>query len=239
MARARAGGHAGGELRHLRPGVRAAGARAREPGGEEYLDSEKYELRRWDLARADSLAAFIGRVNRIRRDNPALQADDALRFLPVDNDQLIAYAKHTPTRDNVIVVRGQPRPAPRAERLGRARPRRARPRAATQPFQVHDLLTDARYLWQGARNFVSLDPQRVPAHVLRLRRARAPRARLRLLPVTAALREARPDPTTLGRAAEPATADDPLWYKDAVIYELHVKAFCRLPTATASATSAA
>ena len=65
----------------------------REPGSEEYLDSEKYEIRHWDLDRADSLAAFIARVNAARRDNPALQRDGEPAFFPIDNDELICYAK--------------------------------------------------------------------------------------------------------------------------------------------------
>ena len=65
----------------------------REPEAEEYFDSEKYEIRHWDLARADSLSALIGRVNAARRENVALQRDDGLRFVPVDNDLLIAYVK--------------------------------------------------------------------------------------------------------------------------------------------------
>jgi len=142
---------------------------AREPGSEEYLDSEKYEIRRHDLARSDSLAPFIGRVNRIRHDNRALQSNDGLRFLPVDNDQLIAYARFTPALDNVIlcVVNLDPHHAQSGWielDLG------ALGIESQGQYQVHDLLTDARYLWQGARNYVSLDPQRVPAHVLRLRR---------------------------------------------------------------------
>jgi starch synthase (maltosyl-transferring) len=144
-------------------------AAAREPGAEEYLNSEKYELKVRDLARADSLAAFIGRVNRIRHDNPALQSNDTLRFLPVDNEQLIAYAKHTPEHDNVVicVVNLDPHHAQSGwirvdlEGLGLA---------PAEPFQVHELLTDARHLWHGERNYVSLDPLRVPAHVFRLRR---------------------------------------------------------------------
>src|SRR5213075_1672163 len=56
----------------------------REPGSEEYLNSEKYEIRHWYLERSDSLAPLIARVNRIRRANPALQADWSLHFHPVD-----------------------------------------------------------------------------------------------------------------------------------------------------------
>jgi starch synthase (maltosyl-transferring) len=73
-------------------------------GSEEYLDSEKYEIRHWDLDRPDSLREFIGCVNRIRRDNSALQSDGRLRFHSVDNDQLLCYSKSTPDWSNVIVV---------------------------------------------------------------------------------------------------------------------------------------
>jgi starch synthase (maltosyl-transferring) len=142
---------------------------ARESGSEEYLDSEKYQLRQWDLAREDSLAPFIARVNAARRENPALQRDGGLAFLPTDNDQLIAYSRATDDRSNalVVVVNLDPHHVqagwltldPAALGVDAAR-----------PFQVHDLLTDARFLWSGPRNFVELDPTRAPAHVFLLRR---------------------------------------------------------------------
>ncbi|MEX1073841.1 MAG: alpha-1,4-glucan--maltose-1-phosphate maltosyltransferase [Burkholderiales bacterium] len=143
--------------------------RAREPGAEEYLDSEKYQLRHWDLERADSLRAYIAAFNRIRRENPALHADASLRFLPTDNEQLIAYAKQTPDGANqiVCVVNLSPHHAHGGwveldlGLLG-IEPDR--------PYQMHDLLSGARYLWNGPRNFVQLDPQRSPAHVFRVRR---------------------------------------------------------------------
>ena len=141
----------------------------REPGSEEYLDSEKYQLRHWDLERPESLADLIARVNAIRRDNPALHANDSLRFISVDNELLIAYAKSTPERDNIIVTIVNLDPHNTQSGwldldlafLGIE---------ADVQYQMHDLLTDERFIWQGARNFVRLDPERVPAHVLRLRR---------------------------------------------------------------------
>jgi len=141
----------------------------REPGSEEYLDSEKYQLRHWDLARADSLRGYIGALNRIRRDNPALQSDASLRFFGTDNDQLLAYGKQTADGSNqiVCVVNLNPHHAHSGwveldlGWLG------VEP---DKPYQVHDLLSGARYLWTGARNYVQLDPQRSPAHVFRLRR---------------------------------------------------------------------
>ena len=143
--------------------------RPREAGSEEYLDSEKYQQRAWDLERPDSLAEFIGRVNAARRDNAALQSDRLLSFFPVDNDQLIGYGKTSPDRSNVIVavVNLDPHHAQSGwieldlEWLGLKQ---------GESYQMHDLLTGARYLWNGPRNFVVLDPARVPAHVFRVRR---------------------------------------------------------------------
>ncbi|QSI31130.1 DUF3416 domain-containing protein [Variovorax sp. RKNM96] len=141
----------------------------RGPASEEYLDSEKYQLRHWNHDDPASLAPFIARVNRIRRENPALQWDRGLRFLHVDNDQLLAYAKESPDGDNVIVtvVNLDPHnpqwgwvglePASVGVKDGRA-------------FQMHDLLSDQRFVWQGDWHYVRLDPHSVPAHIFVVRR---------------------------------------------------------------------
>ena len=141
----------------------------REPGGEEYLDSEKYQLRHWSVASPDSLWSLIARMNRIRRENAALQSDSGLHFCPIDNERLIAYLKMDSKGDNLIltVVNLDPHQAQSgwvgldlaALRLD-----------AEQPYQVHDLLSDQRYIWRGRYNYVMLDPQRAPAHIFRLRR---------------------------------------------------------------------
>ncbi len=143
--------------------------RPREPGSEEYLNSEKYEIRTWDVDSPASLSELIGRVNRIRRDNPALHGDRSLRFHPVDNEQLICYSKHTADFSNVIltVVNLDPHHThsgwvqlPLTE-LGLD---------TDKPFQVHDLLSEARYLWHSPRNFIELNPQVIPAHIFRVRK---------------------------------------------------------------------
>jgi len=140
----------------------------REPGGEEYRNSEKYELRHWDIDRPDSLADFIGRLNAARRENPALQRDDGLVFFGTDNEALICYAKLAEGSDNAVLVVVNLDPHHR--QAGWVSLDLAVLGLADRAFQVHDLLTGARYLWNGARNFVELDPARSPAHVLRLRR---------------------------------------------------------------------
>jgi starch synthase (maltosyl-transferring) len=139
-----------------------------EPGSEEYLNSEKYEIRRWDLDRQDSLAEFIARLNRIRLENPALQTDRTLRFHEVENEQLIAYGKSDGRGHNLIVTVVNLDPYnPQGGWLNLSL--EALGLDAESPFQVYDLLTEARYIWQGPRHFVELNPHVVPAHVFRIR----------------------------------------------------------------------
>jgi starch synthase (maltosyl-transferring) len=143
--------------------------RPKEPGSEEYLNSEKYEVKHWDIDNPDSLRGFIGRVNYIRKDNPALQNNRTLRFHGVDNEQLICYSKHTEDLSDIILVFVNLDPHHvqsgwvdlSLASLGLAH---------DQAFQVHDLLSDSRYSWHGSRNFVELDPHSVPAHIFRIRK---------------------------------------------------------------------
>lgn len=151
------------------PAFELCESRPREPGSEEYLNAEKYEIKDWDITRSDSLREFITRVNRIRRDNPALHSNEGLRFHPVDNDQLICYSKSTEDQSNEVLVVVNLNPHYThvgwveldLDALGLDR---------EHPYQVHDLLTDARYLWHGSRNYVELNPQVVPAHIFHIRR---------------------------------------------------------------------
>jgi starch synthase (maltosyl-transferring) len=136
----------------------------REPGSEEYLNSEKYEIKHWDIGRADSLAPFIGRVNAIRRANPALQSNAGLRFHPVNHDALLCYSKATPALDNIVLVVVNLDPARPA--LGWVDlPLEALGLPADRPYQMHDALTGARYSWSGRYNQVTLDPASAPAHI--------------------------------------------------------------------------
>jgi starch synthase (maltosyl-transferring) len=125
-------------------------------------------VRHWELDHPESLRHLIARVNRIRADNPALQQTRRLRFLPTDNDQLLAFSKASDDGENMVVVVVNLDPhhgqsgwieLPLAD-LGLP---------ASGSFQVHDLLSDARYFWNGPRNFVELDPRSQPGHVFRAR----------------------------------------------------------------------
>ncbi|MGJ7581246.1 alpha-1,4-glucan--maltose-1-phosphate maltosyltransferase [Variovorax sp. RHLX14] len=141
----------------------------RGPGSEEYLDSEKYQLRTWDHDSADSLAPLITRLNAIRKANVALQSNSSLRFLAVENDQLIAYAKASEDGRNVIVTVVNLDPQNAQDGWIGLEPASIGVEPG-QPFQVHDLLSDERYLWQGDWHYVRLDPQQASAHVFVVRR---------------------------------------------------------------------
>jgi len=142
---------------------------AREQGSEEYLNSEKYEIKRWDLSTPQSLENLIARVNQIRRDNRALQSDRNLKFHPIDNPELIAYTKSTDDGSETVLVIVNLNPHYKhsgwlelpLEDFGLD---------ARKTYQMHDLLTDARYLWRGTHNYVELNPVFSVAHIFRLRR---------------------------------------------------------------------
>lgn len=141
----------------------------REHGSEEYLDSEKYQLREWNTSAVHSLAELIGRLNRIRKQHPALQQDHNLTFHRTDNEKLICYSKAAPDGSDTILVVVNLDPHHRHSgwleldlaKLGVDE---------RMPYQVHDLLGDARFLWNGSRNFVELAPEIMPAHVFSVRR---------------------------------------------------------------------
>lgn len=143
--------------------------RAREPGSEEYLDSEKYQIRVWDVARPDSLRELIARVNRIRREHAALHADRRLRFHYTDNDMILCYSKSTADlRDVVLIVVNLD---PHHVQAGWVElPLHEFGLDPHRPYQAHDLLSGARYLWSGTRNYVQLNPHGLPAHIFKLRR---------------------------------------------------------------------
>jgi starch synthase (maltosyl-transferring) len=140
-----------------------------QSGSEEYLNSEKYELKHRDLNSVWSLKGFISRVNQIRKENPALQSNRNLRFHGTDNPSLICYSKTTDNLSNIIVV---------IVNLDLFHTQTGwididlsiLGLEECAGFYVHDLLGEGRYLWQGSRNYVELAPESLPAHILYVRR---------------------------------------------------------------------
>ena len=139
------------------------------PDREEYLDSEKYQFKERNWNAPGNIKDWIARLNKIRKQNRALQLYSNLRFYHAENDAILFYGKMTAARDNIIlvVVNLDPKNAqatmvhvPLAE-MGIPE---------NKPYVVHDLLTDKRFTWTGARNYVRLDPNDQVAHVLRVER---------------------------------------------------------------------
>ena len=134
---------------------------------EEYLDSEKYEIRQRSRNAPGSLVPLITQLNAIRRANPALHSNASLRFHPTDNPQLICYSKTSPDKKNsvLVVVNLDPNYGQTGwtdidlTALGLA---------PNQTFLVDDLLNGAQYNWHDRRNYVALRPGTLPAHIFRL-----------------------------------------------------------------------
>lgn len=136
-------------------------------GSEEYLDSEKYQIRAWDLERADSLAPVVARLNRIRRENPALHRNTGLRFHACDNPHILCYSKQNAAGDNTILVCVNMDYA--TTQAGRVEfSPAAVGRSEGLPFVLRDLLADVSYTWHDYWNYIELNPERSPVHVLRI-----------------------------------------------------------------------
>ncbi|MQA30963.1 MAG: DUF3416 domain-containing protein [Luteitalea sp.] len=138
------------------------------PGTEEYLDSEKYQIRVRDWSHPGHIAELVTRVNQIRRAHRALQSNGSLRFHPTDNPQILAYSKTSSDgRDAVFVAVNLD---PRAMQHGHVQiPAELSASQVGDPqsdYAVHDLLTDTRYIWRGDWNYVRFDPGVCQAHIL-------------------------------------------------------------------------
>ncbi|MHB8303210.1 MAG: alpha-1,4-glucan--maltose-1-phosphate maltosyltransferase [Acidobacteriaceae bacterium] len=140
--------------------------KAIKPGSEDYLDSEKYQLRHWNIDGPRDLQTLIARVNEIRRAHPAMHSNRTLRFHPTDQPFLLCYSKTDAEKKDIVltVVNLHPQYTQAGfveldmSALGVA---------GDRPFDAHDLLTDARYRWSGPRNFIQLEAGR--SHIFELR----------------------------------------------------------------------
>jgi starch synthase (maltosyl-transferring) len=151
------------------PAFELGESRAVRHGSEEYRDSEKYQLRAWDWDERAGIREIVTRLNRIRREHPALQGDRSLRFHHTDSDMIVAYSKRDAERgDTVLVVVNLD---PHHTQAGFVDLALADLGLGTgDSYQVHDLLGSGRFLWRGSRNYVELDPRTLPAHVFTVRR---------------------------------------------------------------------
>ncbi len=137
------------------------------PGSEEYLNSEKYELRSRDWDAPGNLNDEIQLINRLRRENPALQELSNIQFLASDSDQVLAFLKRALQGDLIVVANLDPHAT---QETMIDVPLGALGLGDQRPFAVTDLLTGERYDWQGPRAYIRLDPTEKVGHLLRVER---------------------------------------------------------------------
>jgi len=136
-------------------------------GREEYLNAEKYEIKLWNRNQPGNIRAVVERVNKARRENPSLQITRNLRFYEIDNNLMMCYGKTTEDLSNITIMVVNLDPYHKQsgwlglplEELGID---------PGQPYLLHDLLSNDKYIWQGHRNYLELDPRVMPAHILQV-----------------------------------------------------------------------
>ncbi|MFC2066766.1 alpha-1,4-glucan--maltose-1-phosphate maltosyltransferase [Chloroflexota bacterium] len=136
----------------------------REKSSEEYLNSEKYEIKHWDIGRKDSLKEFISRVNRIRREHLTLQSNHDLWFNATDSEQIICYSKHSHDLSSIILVVVNLHPKQTQSGWVNV-PLAAWGLDPERPYRAHDILSDTSYAWQGEWQQMELDPAVCPARI--------------------------------------------------------------------------
>ncbi|MEK6480484.1 alpha-1,4-glucan--maltose-1-phosphate maltosyltransferase [Catalinimonas sp. 4WD22] len=137
------------------------------PGKEEYLDSEKYEIKHWEWHKETRIKEIITRINKIRKENPALQHTYNIHFAESGNPNILCFGKYDEKNKNTIIVAVNMDPYNRqgtsvkipVEEIGIN---------LHAPYTVYDLLSYSRYTWHGDWNYVELDPYQMPAHVFRV-----------------------------------------------------------------------
>jgi starch synthase (maltosyl-transferring) len=138
------------------------------PGKEEYLNSEKYDYKVWDWDRPGNIRADIAKINRIRKDHPALHEYDNLRFYWSDDHSILVYGKQTADRsDNVLVVVNLDPFQTHETMIHFLLDDFGMPH--DEQYEAHDLISDERYFWKGGSQYVRLDPSRESAHIIHLR----------------------------------------------------------------------
>ncbi len=136
------------------------------PGKEEYLNSEKYEVKHWDWKRETKLTYLIRIVNRMRKENTALQFTNNLQFCRIDNENIIAYVKTHANGNRILCVVNLDGYNTQAGWV--QLPLASIGKMEHDYFRVHDLVTGAMHTWQGERNYVQLNPHIMPCHVFRI-----------------------------------------------------------------------
>ncbi|MGB5238361.1 MAG: alpha-1,4-glucan--maltose-1-phosphate maltosyltransferase [Flavobacteriaceae bacterium] len=136
------------------------------PGKEEYLDCEKYEIRHWDWSIENKLTHIITKLNYARKEHPALQQTNNIRFCHIENDRLIAFYKWDDSKENQILAIISLDPYYSQQGTVQL-PLHEMGVEQGHEMRMHDLLTDSGYLWYDEWNFVELHPA-LPIHLFQI-----------------------------------------------------------------------
>ncbi|MAO07137.1 MAG: alpha-1,4-glucan--maltose-1-phosphate maltosyltransferase [Alteromonas sp.] len=136
------------------------------PGKEEYLDSEKFQIRHWDWTIENKLTTLISKINHIRKEHQALQQTNNIQFLSVENDQLLAYYKFDQSKESEVIC---------IVNLDPYYPQKGFVQLPLQELgvheghqvKVHDLITQSSYIWDKEWNYVELHPV-LPFHLFKI-----------------------------------------------------------------------
>ena len=140
------------------------------PGKEEYTRSEKYEIKHWDWVKPTRIKEVITILNRIRKENEALQSTWNIEFCDTDNDQIICFSKESQDKNNQLIITISLDPEHTQSGWVKI-PLNSLGLKDNQPFAVHDLLTDSKYFWENEWNYVALHPQGIPGHIFRIEKS--------------------------------------------------------------------
>ncbi|WP_068470901.1 alpha-1,4-glucan--maltose-1-phosphate maltosyltransferase [Candidatus Protochlamydia phocaeensis] len=128
------------------------------PGTEEYLHSEKYQLRHWNKADNKSLAPMIANLNAIRRKHPCLQCTSNLKFYDIDNDQILYYGKFSSNPRDALLILVNLDPINSQSCLIKV-PLAELGLPSKGSYKVHELLSDRYFIWEGEMQSITLDSQ--------------------------------------------------------------------------------
>ncbi len=137
------------------------------PGTEEYKNSEKYEIKDWELGKAENFRRFMTDLNQIRRENPALQETGNVTFHEIGNDNLLFYVKKTRDLSNVLFIVVNLDPFHTQSGIARV-PLKELGLKPDKTFMAFDLISDDKYIWRGEENYVELNPRITPIHIFRI-----------------------------------------------------------------------
>lgn len=134
------------------------------PGKEEYLDSEKYEIKHWDWTQESKLTRIIRQVNQWRRENTALQFTNNIKICEIGNDALLAYYKESEDRSNRVLMIVNLDPHKTQNGMVRL-PYEQMGIQPQTPLVMHDLISDRSYTWNQEWNYIELSPYQYPYHL--------------------------------------------------------------------------